>query len=182
MSEHHPCIGKIPWRTDPLPTLVFWPGEFHGLYSPWGRKESDTTKRLPLSFSLDIGPHVGTSDPRLSSLEKKIFFWQGRLSFLVAIANVHSHVLCRWVLFPPGLLLHYCCDMWEWPFWVVGYDLSSSFWFSVLCLLAVHSHLSQLWDIQTAYLLFFYSFSIEEIAQTQVKFSVMIIKFLWSIC
>ena len=19
-----------------LPTLVFWPGEFHGLYSPWG--------------------------------------------------------------------------------------------------------------------------------------------------
>ena len=23
-----------------------WPGEFHGLYSPWGRKESDTTERL----------------------------------------------------------------------------------------------------------------------------------------
>ena len=22
------------------------PGEFHGLYSPWGRKESDTTERL----------------------------------------------------------------------------------------------------------------------------------------
>ena len=20
-----------------------WPGEFHGLYSPWGHKESDTT-------------------------------------------------------------------------------------------------------------------------------------------
>ena len=26
-----------------LPTPVFWPGEFHGLYNPWGRKESDTT-------------------------------------------------------------------------------------------------------------------------------------------
>ena len=26
-----------------------WPGEFHGLYSPWGRKESDTTERLSLS-------------------------------------------------------------------------------------------------------------------------------------
>ena len=25
---------------------VFWPGEFHGLCSPWGRKESDTTERL----------------------------------------------------------------------------------------------------------------------------------------
>jgi len=30
-------------------TPVFWPGEFHGLYSPWGRKESDTTERLSLS-------------------------------------------------------------------------------------------------------------------------------------
>ena len=29
-----------------LPTPVFWPGEFHGLYSPWGRKESDTNERL----------------------------------------------------------------------------------------------------------------------------------------
>ena len=26
------------------PTPVFWPGEFHGLYSPWGRKESDMTE------------------------------------------------------------------------------------------------------------------------------------------
>ena len=36
----------IPWRRERLPTPVFWPGEFHGLYSPWGRKESDTTERL----------------------------------------------------------------------------------------------------------------------------------------
>ena len=26
------------------PLQGFWPGEFHGLYSPWGRKESDTTE------------------------------------------------------------------------------------------------------------------------------------------
>ena len=25
-------------------TPVFWPGEFHGLYSPWGRKELDMTE------------------------------------------------------------------------------------------------------------------------------------------
>ena len=31
--------------------LVFWPGEFHGLNSPWGRKESDMTERLTLSLS-----------------------------------------------------------------------------------------------------------------------------------
>ena len=27
-------------------TPVFWPGEVHGLYSPWGHKKLDTTKRL----------------------------------------------------------------------------------------------------------------------------------------
>ena len=41
-----PWVGKIPWRRERLPTLAFWPGEFHGLYGPWGRKESDTTERL----------------------------------------------------------------------------------------------------------------------------------------
>ena len=39
-------VGKIPWRRERLPTPVFWPGEFHGLYSPWGHKESDMTERL----------------------------------------------------------------------------------------------------------------------------------------
>ena len=39
----NPWVGKIPWRRERLPTPVFWPGEFYGLYSPWGRKESDTT-------------------------------------------------------------------------------------------------------------------------------------------
>ena len=37
-------VGKIPWGREKLPTPVFWPGEFHGLYSPRGHKESDTTK------------------------------------------------------------------------------------------------------------------------------------------
>ena len=36
-----PWVGNIPWRRDRLPTPVFWPGQFHGLYSPWGRKELD---------------------------------------------------------------------------------------------------------------------------------------------
>ena len=31
-------VGKIPWRRERLPTPVFWPREFHGLYSPWGRR------------------------------------------------------------------------------------------------------------------------------------------------
>ena len=43
-----PQVGKIPWRRERLPTPVFWPGEFNGLYSPWGCKESDTTEQLSL--------------------------------------------------------------------------------------------------------------------------------------
>ena len=35
-----PWVGNVPWRRERLPTPVFWPGEFHGLYSPWGSKES----------------------------------------------------------------------------------------------------------------------------------------------
>ena len=33
-----------PWKREWKPTPVFWPGEFHGLYSPWGHKESDRTE------------------------------------------------------------------------------------------------------------------------------------------
>ena len=37
-------VGKIPWRREWQPTLVFLAGEFHGQrslagYSPWGHKE-----------------------------------------------------------------------------------------------------------------------------------------------
>ena len=42
---------KIPWRRERLPTSVFWPGESHGLYSPWGRKELDTTEGFSASLS-----------------------------------------------------------------------------------------------------------------------------------
>ena len=47
-------VRSLGWE-DPLekgtatqPILVFWPGEFHGLYSPWGCKESDMTEWLSL--------------------------------------------------------------------------------------------------------------------------------------
>ena len=43
-----PWAGKIFWRRERLPTPVFWPGGFHGAYSPWVHKESDTTERLSL--------------------------------------------------------------------------------------------------------------------------------------
>ena len=44
-------VRKIPWRRDRLPCPAFLLGEYHGQrsvegYSPWGRKESDTTEWL----------------------------------------------------------------------------------------------------------------------------------------
>ena len=48
-----PWVGKVPWRRERLPTSVFRPGEFHGLYGPWGHKELDMTERLALSLLMD---------------------------------------------------------------------------------------------------------------------------------
>ena len=47
-------VWSLRWE-DPLEkgiSPVFWPGEFRGLYRPWGHKKSDTTERLSLSLSL----------------------------------------------------------------------------------------------------------------------------------
>ena len=49
-----PWVGKIPWRRERLPTPVFWPGEFLGLYSPWGCKELDMTEWLSFSLHFHI--------------------------------------------------------------------------------------------------------------------------------
>ena len=42
-------VCEDPWRSERLPTSVFWPGQFHGLYSSWGYKELDMTEQLSLS-------------------------------------------------------------------------------------------------------------------------------------
>ena len=49
-----PGLGRFPWRREWLPTPVFWPGEFQGLYSRWVCKESDTTEQLHLEPSDEI--------------------------------------------------------------------------------------------------------------------------------
>ena len=45
-----PGLGRSPGEGKGYPTPVFWPGEFHGLCSSWGHKESDMTQRLSLSL------------------------------------------------------------------------------------------------------------------------------------
>ena len=51
---HDPRVGKIPWRREMLPISAFWPGEAHGLYSPWGCIDLDTTELLSLSLSCSV--------------------------------------------------------------------------------------------------------------------------------
>ena len=58
-------------------TPVFWPGEFHGLHSPWGRKESDTTARLLLHFT------YGDTEFHISNFFYHCFSQQGSFLELV---------------------------------------------------------------------------------------------------
>ena len=54
-----PWVWKIPWRRAWKPTPVFLLGESHGQrslagYSPWGRKESDTTEELSTHSMMEL--------------------------------------------------------------------------------------------------------------------------------
>ena len=61
----NPWVGKIPWRMTWQPTPEVLPEETHGQkslagYSPWGRRESDTTEEteqtyMHLVWSVDRG-------------------------------------------------------------------------------------------------------------------------------
>ena len=66
-------VGKIHWRRERLPTLVFWSGELHRLYSPWGCKESNMTEWLSLTYKSYIWNVLMTKTP----LEVLLFhvFW-----------------------------------------------------------------------------------------------------------
>ena len=82
-TQFDPWVGKIPWRRKWQPTPVLLPGESHGGrilvgYSPWGRKELDTTERLHFHFlffqpgySLQVSPVRRGSYPSVVSIGTK---------------------------------------------------------------------------------------------------------------
>ena len=47
-------VGKIPLRRERLPAPIFWPGESHRLYSPWGHKESDSSEQFSLHICIGL--------------------------------------------------------------------------------------------------------------------------------
>ena len=57
----NPWVRKMPWRRKWQPTPVFLPGIFHSQrslagYSPWGRRELDTTEHISVTWK----PYFGT--------------------------------------------------------------------------------------------------------------------------
>ena len=53
-----------------------WPGEFHGLYSPWGCKELDTTEQLSLSPVVPLTPkhkHHLASDGKFLPVGRRFY-------------------------------------------------------------------------------------------------------------
>ena len=75
-SRFDPWMGKIPWRRKWQPSQVLLPGESHGQrtlvgYSPWGRKESDTTEQLSTAQKL-------TGQRRKSIVGRRLTVWATR--------------------------------------------------------------------------------------------------------
>ena len=60
-------VQSLDWE-DPLekvkaPTSGLWPGEFHELCSPWGRKESDTLHDFHFHFMIDLASCLKSGQP-----------------------------------------------------------------------------------------------------------------------
>ena len=81
-----PGLGRSSGEGKGLPTPVFWPGEFHGLYSPWSHKESDTTERFSLSF-IDLQGMVSEGVSESSYSSEKLQSVAGTGSSFVKIHN-----------------------------------------------------------------------------------------------
>ena len=94
-----------PWRRESLPTPVFWPREFHGLHSPWGCKELDTTELLSLHFHFTL---LWTRSLNFSS--SYIIFWARSKNHIWAfIFNyLTSHLILKNLFSVLLLLLLFC--------------------------------------------------------------------------
>ena len=84
-----------PWRMERVPPPVFWPGEFHGLYSPWDSKESHTTEWLSqpdliASSKNQCLPTHSTESSIKDFLITQESKWIGFICFCCCLLKFHS--------------------------------------------------------------------------------------------
>ena len=90
----NPWVAKIPWRWQRLPTPVFRPGEFHGLYSPWGhRVKQDWTTFFLLAVL--IWMHIYHHGNLSLSLATKSRLILATLSYSPPGSSVHGILQAR---------------------------------------------------------------------------------------
>ena len=86
-----------PLEKGQLLSPILWPGEFHGLYSPRGRKESDTTE--PLSLSIEstmkniIKPTLLISVAMLKSYKLEKIFERAFTHLTICVNTLTIYVL-----------------------------------------------------------------------------------------
>ena len=88
-----PWIGKIPWRRERLPTPVFWPGEFHGLYIVHGVAKSQTQFSLSFFSTLYEGFPGGLVIKNLPDKQEKRVQSLGQEDPLEEEMTTHSSIL-----------------------------------------------------------------------------------------
>ena len=125
-----PWVRKIPWRRKWQPTPLFLPGESHGRwnlagYSPWGRKELDTTERLHFT-SL----HFFTS----SFVKKSGFLWGSKEMMNEKPIASAPFSVTPWLVPVPGLIVkdsrcfHHTASWFCTLAWAVSLSGGPSFW------------------------------------------------------
>ena len=101
----HPWDGNIPWRRAQQPTPVFLPEESQGQrhlagYSPWGRKELDTTEHTGMwTLQMLVKRYSSTSWPRCSTGMQPAWPCLGCPGFCLHPVVPHMHV---WLHRDPG--------------------------------------------------------------------------------
>ena len=92
-------VRKIASRREGLLAPILWPEEVHGLYTPWGRKELDTTERLSLHFPSKCirGPSSLSAQWRRGSWITGLLFSWGLTSqsLLLPLWQAQSHPIIR---------------------------------------------------------------------------------------
>ena len=87
-------VGKILRRRDRVPSPVFWPGEFHGLYSPWGHRVTHDSAVFPFTCDGSTPSHQ-KRDPFQGPRKLFFFFFNLNLLFCIGVQLISSPLVAQ---------------------------------------------------------------------------------------